>query len=138
PDVPRPRPEHLPRACLAQAIRVGVVVEAEDLGPRMRVPEELPDEADRRVDVLLIEDVERDDRGLGAEDLAVGRVELREALLLPAGRLAGRIGLALAAVDLVPDRDLLHAGEGLLEFLHLGRVLAHRRQVTYLAGTAGG
>jgi len=51
----------------------------------MRVPEELPDEADRRVDVLLIEDVERDDRGLGAEDLAVGRVELREALLLPAG-----------------------------------------------------
>ena len=48
----------------------------------MRVPEELPDEADRRVDVLLIEDVERDDRGLGAEDLAVGRVELREALLL--------------------------------------------------------
>src|SRR3954453_5891504 len=136
PDVAAPRRKHLAGAAGREAVRVGVVVEAEDLRARPREGQEAADRPQGALDVGAVEDVERDDR-LAGEDAPGGRVELREAPLLPAGRLAGdRAGARHAAVDLVPDRDLGDPRVSALEGLDRLGVLGDCGQVALAAAAA--
>src|SRR4051812_18494969 len=135
PNLAAPRGEHAARARGREAVRVRVVVEPENRRPRAGEVPELADRADRLADVLLVEHVQGHDLRPGAvEDLA-HRLEVgREPLLLAARRLTGdAAGPALAAVDLVPDRDLLHGRERLVELRDLALVLGDRRQVALTA-----
>ena len=124
-----------------EAVGVGVVVQADDLRARLGVAQERLQVADRRLDVLLVEQVDADDRVLrAAEDLARGHVVLRD----PLGRLVGRLALVAAvtdredlAVDLVPGRDLLDRGIGLLELLELLGVRRDRRELLGLGARVG-
>src|SRR5919199_3862097 len=130
-----PGGQHAARARRREAVRVRVVVEAEDRGAGTGEAAEVPDGPDRLVDVLLVEHVEGDDLRPGpVEDLAHGLEVRREAPLLAACRLAGdAAGPGLAAVDLVPDRDLLHGREGPVELRDLALVLGDRRQAPLAA-----
>src|SRR3954462_6832948 len=130
PHLAAPGAEHAARARRREAVRVRVVVEAERRRGRAREAAELPDRRDGLAHVLLVEDVERDDlRPRRLEDLAHRLVVRREALLLAARGLAGdAAGPGLAAVDLVPNRDLLDRRERLVELGDLALVLRDRRQ----------
>src|SRR4051794_20719548 len=130
PHLAAPGPEHAPRARRREAVRVRVVVEAEDRRARAGEVLEAADRRDGLVHVLLVEHVQGDDlRARTVEDLTHGLEVRRQALLLAAGRLARHAaGPGLAAVDLVPDRDLLDVREGLVELRDLALVLGDRRQ----------
>src|SRR3954449_3939762 len=108
PHLAAPRGEHAARARRRETVRVRVVVEAEDRRPRAGEAAEAADRRDGLADVLLVEHVQGDDlRARAVEDLAHRLEVRREALLLVAGRLPREARARLAAVDLVPDRDLL-------------------------------
>src|SRR3954469_5759485 len=134
PHLAAPGGEHAPRARRREAVRVRVVVEAEGRRARPGEAPELADRADGLADVLLVEHVERDDLRAGRLEHRADRLEVRgEALLLAARRLPGDAGARLAAVDLVPDRDLLHGGERLVELRDLALVLGDRRKAPLAA-----
>src|SRR3954454_17898942 len=138
PHLAAPRGEHAARARRREAVRVRVVVEAEDRRGRAGEAAELANRADGPADVLLVQHVEGHDLRAGRlEDLAGGLEVRREALLLVARRLPRDALARLAAVDLVPDRDLLHLREGLVELLDLALVLGDRRQVALTATAVG-
>src|SRR4051812_18569626 len=125
-----------------EAVGVRVVVDAPDLRERPGLLGERPDEGHRRLDVVLVEDVERDDPAGALELLAGldGRVVVggRRARLV-ADRLADddprRPGAhdALAAVGLVPRRDRLDLRIGLHERRQVLRELRRRRDVPLTA-----
>src|SRR4051794_882897 len=79
PHLAAPGGEHAARARRREAVRVRVVVEAEDRRLRPGEALELPDRADGLGDVLLVEDVESDDlRPRAVEHLAHGLEVRRE------------------------------------------------------------
>src|SRR3954464_10714329 len=108
PHLAAPRREHAARARRREAVRVRVVVEAEDRRARAGEPAEAADCRHGLADVLLVEHIQGDDsRARTVEDLAHGLEVAAEPLLLATRRLArDAAGPRLAAVDLVPDRDL--------------------------------
>src|SRR3954471_23137345 len=130
PDLAAPGGEHAARARRREAVRVRVVVEAEDRGARAGEAAEAADRRHGLADVLLVEHVQGDDlRARAVEDLAHRLEARREPLLLAARRLArDAAGPRLAAVYLVPDRDLPDGREGLVELRDLALVLGDRRQ----------
>src|SRR3954464_9472899 len=138
PHLAAPGGEHAARARRREAVRVRVVVEAEDRRLRAGEAAELADPADGPAHVLLVQHVEGHDLRAGRlEDLAGGLEVRGEALLLVARRLPRDARARLAAVDLVPDRDLLHLREGLVELRDLALVLGDRRQVPLTATAVG-
>src|SRR3954468_23481593 len=135
PHLAAPGAEHAARARRREAVRVRVVVEAEDRRARAGEALEAADCRHGLADVLLVEHIQGDDsRARTVEDLAHGLEVRREPLLLATRRLArDAAGPRLAAVDLVPDGDLPDGWEGLVELRDLALVLGDRRQAALTA-----
>src|SRR4051794_3072759 len=108
PHLAAPGGEHAARARRREAVRVRVVVEAEDRRLRAGEAAELADRADGPADVLLVEHVEGHDLRAGRlEDLAGGLEVRGEGLLLVGRRLPPAAGGGVAAGCPAPHPGLL-------------------------------